>query len=266
MFYIPEFRDSLLRKRVFLAITIFRIFVLAIVNNIRIQKTQMEFYSILKKLQLTKPSSILKKVIRHNCLAIENNQKKLIAIHANTSLGTIITGSPIKLDDDGNSIFISETGALTYCQISTLSYIQIIKPETIWDLLTDGSYFNIPIENIPTAFQLKKNWAELQESFKNSYAFVLHEKVLENNELSDKDKYQMQQLAQILKHVFSSIAKDTIGLETLQLLDSVSIENNDTDLAVVLENDSKLIIQINLDKKLDIDITETLQKLIEAKF
>ncbi|MHA7060037.1 hypothetical protein ACWGOQ_0022610 [Aquimarina sp. M1] len=226
----------------------------------------MELNSILQKIEVAEPIAILKKIVTSNKLAIEQDNTELISVSVSQSNGFQIIGKPIKLDENGNSVLISNSNSILYCQLHHITSLQVTKPELVWDILTNGAYFTIPKEDMPTSFQLKKNWAELEECCKKSYDFILHQNILKAAELTDLIKHQMQQLILVLKQTFASISKDDIGLETLQLLDKVIIEDGEKELMVSLENENKLIIQMNLNKKFKSNLADELQKQIESKF
>ncbi len=226
----------------------------------------MDLQQILPQIKIQKSQILLLQIVKFNARVIEEKNKNLITIHINSFHGLSITGKPIKIDDHNNCVFINDSGSIGFYELPETFNLEVINPEPIWDILTDGMYFDLSSSDIPTTLQVKKNWADVQSELKNAYGFDLDKEILNDSELTDVLKYQIQKFGIILQEVFASIAIDQDGTDALKSLRKVGIRQADKSLQVKIVDTKELLIYLDLNKKLDQDIVPRLQNEIESKF
>ena len=131
----------------------------------------MNIEALLPLLQINKPEEIFKKIVTYNSL--EDNLSRKATVRVGLSSGFEMEGMSLKSDAKGNTVFISSNGSVSYMNINSLAAIEVLNPEFLTDVLTDGDYFEITSDEIPTNLQLKRNFKLHQESFKNDYQIQL---------------------------------------------------------------------------------------------
>jgi len=222
----------------------------------------MNIEALIPLLQINKPEELFRKIVTFNSL--EDNPSRKAAIRVGLSSGFEMEGIPLKFDTKGNTVFISSNGSVGYMNINSLAAIEVLNPEFLTDLLTDGDFFEIASDEIPTNLQLKRNFKSHQESFKSDYQIQLKSELLETGTLTEIEKYQLNTFFTMLKEILGVINEDSIGNEALNELDTLEITASE-ELFSVTRNDSQLNIGISLKKKFSIDLKDKLKFVFETK-
>jgi len=212
-------------------------------------------------LKTAKPSELFKKKVEFNMDAAKSGNMALVRIGLGS--GFIVEGTPLKMDKERNVIFTSSDKSVSYVNVNTITGIQIMNPEELMEVLTEGSYFNILESSVPTSLELKRNFKSFQEYFEKGYDFEVTNVILEKEVISDVEKYQFQQFLEVLKKSLDKISEDTLGEEALKSLKTLKIISGNA-LKVERTADKELTIEANFIKKLSADLVNDLQKALES--
>ncbi len=217
---------------------------------------------VITMLQATSPIEVLKKIISFDEDAIGNFSGAVVKI--SFSSGLVLEGRALKLNSDGNMVFVTVANTISYVNVNALEAIEILNPESLLEVLTDGEYFKVPEEEVPTNYQLKKILKTSAENFKSSFGFGLQSKLLENSLFTEVEKYQFKQFLSVLEEIITSIGKDDVGKQALGELNEIVIISNEESIQIE-ESKNKLIIGINFKSKFSKSFKNKLKEAFELK-
>ncbi|OJJ14974.1 hypothetical protein BKI52_41205 [marine bacterium AO1-C] len=220
----------------------------------------IDLRQVMPLLKTNKPLDILKKIISYNDRA--GSDKKLITVRVTLTKAVVIEGAPVKIDKDNQVIFLIQEKSLAYFNSSELIIINILNPEQVLDILTDGSFFEVPIDKVPSSLELKRIFNEIQEQFKETYGVALKNTFWNANQHTNNAKYQYHQLLTALSKSLNDIAKDDMGMQALQKIDDFYIESTDQDFFVT-KAPQGLKLNIDFDAKFPPDFEQQLTTMIE---
>lgn len=219
----------------------------------------MDLTQVVPLLKIDKPLEILKNIIFYN-YRIGNN-KSMITVRATLAKTVVIEGAPVKIDKNNDVIFLIQAKSIAYVNVSELIMVDILNPEQVLDILTNGEFFEVPIDKVPGNLELKRTFNETQEQFKQTYGFMLN--TFENvSQSSDRAKYQYHQFLIVLSKLLNEIAKDDLGRQALQKIDDFCIEPADKGFSLTKESQS-LKLHIDFNTKFSADFEQQLRSMIE---
>lgn len=221
----------------------------------------MDLEKITPLLQTSKPLEIFKKLVAFNEATLNHSEK--VSVRIGLSSGFILEGVPLKMDVDHNAIFTSTTHSISFINVYTLAGVEILNPEVVIEILTGGSYFEVPENAIPTNLQLKRAFKLRGDKLENNYGIHIQSELLEKGLSTEAEKYQFEQFLNLLQETLDTIAQDSLGKEALNELQELSINSGEGKLFMEKKN-TLLAIDINFNNKFSTDFKDHLKAAFES--
>lgn len=220
----------------------------------------MNLDKIIPLLKTEQPSDILRKVVAWN--ETKSNHRNKASVRIGIGAGFQVEGVPLKIDKNGSAIFSTQDGSITYVSAFGISGIQILNPSMVMEILTDGSYFEIPESEVPTTLELKRNLKSFEHFLKDTYSIDIKGKVLDNEIETDAEKFQFQQFLNILQNTIQKLATDNLGKEALEGISTINISASEV-FGVQQNSNGNLSIGIDFKNKFEANFKDKLQETLE---
>lgn len=221
----------------------------------------MNFKKITPLLQTSKPIEIFKKIVAFNEATEFESKKGMVRI--GLSSGLVLEGTPLKMDSDKNVIFTTMKNSISYMNIQSLASVEVLNPEALLEILTNGDFFEVPQDAVPTNLQLKRTFKSQSDEMESSYGFKLSSELLENGLSTEAEKYQFEQFLKVLQQTLEIIAEDKLGKEALSDLKEMNINSDNHQIAIVKTN-NQLKVGINFKNKFSTDFKDQLKVAFES--
>lgn len=220
----------------------------------------MDLQKIIPLLKTSKPLDIFKKVVAFNEEATDNGKRATVRL--GLSSGFILEGIPLKMDNDGNVVFTSVNKSISYVNTQQIAGVEILNPDVLMDVLTGGSYFEVPQNGIPTSLELKRNFKAAADIINDAYGFSLESALLDGGLTTEAEKFQFQQFLKYLESTLESIAQEDIGKQALNDLQKMNIVTGNQGVAGK-KNGKNLEIGVNFENKFTADFADKLKETLE---
>ncbi|MFK7813964.1 MAG: hypothetical protein AB8B59_15820 [Maribacter sp.] len=221
----------------------------------------MNFKKITPLLQTSKPIEIFKKIVAFNEATEFESKKGMVRI--GLSSGLVLEGTPLKMDSDKNVIFTTMKNSISYMNIQSLASVEVLNPEALLEILTNGDFFEVPQDAVPTNLQLKRTFKSQSDEMESSYGFKVSSELLENGLSTEAEKYQFEQFLKVLQQTLEIIAEDKLGKEALSDLKEMNINSDNHQIAIVKTN-NQLKVGINFKNKFSTDFKDQLKVAFES--
>ena len=130
------------------------------------------------------------------------------------------------------------------------------------EVLTGGSYFEVPKNGIPTNLELKRTFKALSDDTKDSYGFSLESKLLVGGLDTEAEKFQFQIFLEYLKSTLNTIAQEDIGKEALNTLEKMIVIPINQGVSGK-KNGKNLEIGVDFINKFATDFQDKLKRILE---
>lgn len=220
----------------------------------------MDLQKIIPSLATSKPLQVFKKVVAFNEAKADNAKRATVRLGLST--GFILEGIPLKMDKEGNAVFTSVHQSISYVNTQQIVGLEILNPEVLLEVLTGGSYFEVPKDGIPTNLDLKRGLKAASEKAQNSYGFLIESDLLDNGLTTDAEKFQFRQFLDHFKLTIEAIAQDDIGKEAMNDLKSISITSSENDISGSKDN-GNLKLSVNFKSKFTSGFQNKLRETLE---
>ena len=220
----------------------------------------MNIAQIIPFLATNGPLDVFRKVVVFNETAEDNGSRAIVRLGLTS--GFTLEGVPVKMDKEGNVVFLSANHSISYVNTSNIAGVEIMNPEVVIHLLTNGAYFEVPKTGIPTNLELKRALKATSDSAQNSYGFAIESDLLENGLSTEAEKFQFQQFLNHLRDTLQNIAQDHLGIHALKDLKSMAIDADKNDVSGKKDN-GRLNIGVNFKTKFSADFQDRLKETLE---
>ncbi len=221
----------------------------------------MDQNSLFSSLEVANPITVLKKVIEYNHRLDDNHKHDIVSIRIILGNGSIIEGQPAKINED-TCVMLTHNNTILFFFLNQIKGIEIINPYKAIHLFTDGMFFDIQKNDIPTALQVSRTLKELQKRIGNGFVGEISS-TIDIKKLTDTEKFQLHQIINKLPNVIAKIAVDEDGRSAITNLKAIILNKSEANLRAYINNNS-IILDLNLTKKLPEQFEEELKKQIET--
>ncbi|MCL5246035.1 hypothetical protein M4I21_09480 [Cellulophaga sp. 20_2_10] len=220
----------------------------------------MNIQKLFPSLLVETPRVILDKIIEHN--AVEN-QKNRAVVSLHLSSGVYLEGTPIKINTENNILVLISGEEISYLQMAQIDCLRIVNFTRFVDILTDGTYFEVKDELVPTPLELKRRQKEIEEYLKNTFGVTLVNTALEEVKDSKIEKFQMQQFFSNLMQSLKNIGGYKEGKEALEVVNVLTIASTTNKLNVKKNTEGNLELEVNFKEKFEVDFNKQLENKLE---
>lgn len=221
----------------------------------------MDYNKTIALLPTSRPIDIFNKIVRFNGQSESISEMGKVRIGLTT--GFILEGTPVKMDADGNAVFISGNNSISYANVSSLAGIEILNPEVVMEVLTDGSFIKVPSGAPRTKLQLKRAFQSQTEALTQKYGFAFHTTVFEEGLETEGEKYQFEQFLPLLQEVLGAIEQDALGKAAILELEALTLKTGDAGLSIA-KTGRHMTMGINFKHKFSNDFKGKLQTALES--
>ncbi len=227
-----------------------------------LEKYTMIITQLIQELTVDKPSEIFKKVVKFNSKIAD--PAAMARVRLGLVSGFVLEGIPLKTDREGHALFLGSNDSISYVRTASIAGIELLNPELLLSVLTEGGYFEVPASKVPTNLQLKRFAKTVSDKLKNNHSIGMDVTSLVEAQQTDAGKYQLRLFLELLLQTIETISTDALGKEAINALKIITLTEKEGELNVQ-KTESILEIGIDLNHELPSTIKEQLQEKLEAQ-
>lgn len=177
--------------------------------------------------------------------------------------GFVLEGTPVKMDGEGNVIFTSENNTISYVNTASLAGIEILNPDALMEVLTNGNFIKVPEGEVRTLLQLKREFKAQAEFAEKQYGFKFQTTLFEEGLTTEAEKYQFQEFLKLFQEVLTDTEKDSLGKEAIMELEEVTLQAAEKAISCS-KTGAHLLVGINFKNKFSKDFNDRLKMAFES--